>query len=870
MNEQPSCACDLFVHPAEIRNLPGLTSLAYRVGDFASFRRALLLARKNEQALADWRPGGGGDLAVQLVEWWAVLADILTFYNERAIQQAFLRTADLPESVTNLVRLLGYRPRPAIGAVGTVAALISGKKPVTIPKGFQIQSKPGPGKEPQVFEVDADTIAGLPDGVDVDPPPDPKLFRPDGGKSSLLLAGSVTSIKAGDRFLLRRRNWTGTAAQRLLVTVGETRKEKSPRGVTNTRVVLAQDHGLASELAKDWLLLRATQSAALFTTANQPIRNIERDFGVLDRGGGDIGVFARQAPASRAISVETETAASSSSFSIDEIGGELGLLTGTVEGGFFSIAPGIAGGVALAPPFAVPQVLITGHQVHLEAVRTPIDPGDALLLEHSGAAPTIAFVEAHSRDVWYQNAAGATPHVPPSGEDVVPIAVLHSVIRISTIATVGALNAARDEVKVSYAWVEAGTIIGTPSTLFAANSATATLLAAEADAAKLTGQASVLLRDANGIGTSGRITNASAAQVSLESIVALEQSLEAPLELLTNLVGVSRGKSVSNEVLGSGDATLDGQEFTLKKSPLTYLQSGDGYVSTLRVFVNGVEWTEEDSFYGQAADARVFVTKEDAEAKTHVMFGDGINGARLPAGANNVVATYRYGSGAELPEAGTLTVILKPQPGVRGIRNPVAPFGGADPDATEKVRALAPRSVLTFGRAVSADDYEVIAASASGVARARASWTFDAAQQRALVTVYVGDDEGAANAARAAIAGSHDPNQRVNVVRADPVNCSLTLTLVVSGDRVPETVVAAVRAALEDPDTGLFGKNAVRIEQVIFNSQIHRACLSVPGAVAVHSLQFRRGTALEAAARHDPGPGRFFRLTALTITPEQG
>ena len=198
------------------------------------------------------------------------------------------------------------------------------------------------------------------------------------------------------------------------------------------------------------------------------------------------------------------------------------------------------------------------------------------------------------------------------------------------------------------------------------------------------------------------------------------------------------------------------------------------------MFVDGIEWLEVPSFYGQAGDAKVFVTKEDAEQKTHVLFGDGTSGARLPTGTGNVVATYRYGSGAEVPEPGTLTVILKPQPGLRSIRNPVAPFGGSDPDAPEKIRTYAPRSVLTFGRAVSADDYEVIAASAPGVSRASATWTFDARQQRALVTVHVGDDEGAVASARLAISGSADPNRPLDIVLAQPVDCSLALTLVVS------------------------------------------------------------------------------------------
>ena len=60
-----------------------------------------------------------------MVEWWAYLADILTFYNERIANEAYLGTAQLPESVNHLVQLLGYRPQPALGRKGQLAALLT-------------------------------------------------------------------------------------------------------------------------------------------------------------------------------------------------------------------------------------------------------------------------------------------------------------------------------------------------------------------------------------------------------------------------------------------------------------------------------------------------------------------------------------------------------------------------------------------------------------------------------------------------------------------------------------------------------------------------------------------------------------------------
>src|SRR5262252_3110307 len=106
----------------------------------ATFRHALLRAQGDEQELVQiWRPSAQGDLALQLLEWWAYLADVLTFYNERAMGEVLLRTAVLPEDVRRIIRLFGYRPRPGIGATGVVAALTQTPRPFVVPRGFAMK-----------------------------------------------------------------------------------------------------------------------------------------------------------------------------------------------------------------------------------------------------------------------------------------------------------------------------------------------------------------------------------------------------------------------------------------------------------------------------------------------------------------------------------------------------------------------------------------------------------------------------------------------------------------------------------------------------------------------------------------------------------
>jgi len=250
-----------------------------------------------------------------------------------------------------------------------------------------------------------------------------------------------------------------------------------------------------------------------------------------------------------------------------------------------------------------------------------------------------------------------------------------------------------------------------------------------------------------------------------------------------------------------------------------------------------------------------------------VMFGDGVNGARLPTGINNVVATYRAGAGAASPPAGKVTAIAKSYPGLRSVLNPVAVSGGSDPDQPDQVRRDAPRSVLTFGRAVSVFDYEALAAQAPGVTRASAVWTWNDALQRTLVTVYVGDDSGAATSAGKVLAAAGDPNRPVLVVQATQVAVALIITLLVTPGMDPAIIKAGVVTALTDTEAGLFGSGNLAIGQTLFDSQIEAAVLGVPGAVAVMAQTFVANGVTDAAPLHNPGEGGFYTLNPYDIIP---
>jgi hypothetical protein len=515
------------------------------------------------------------------------------------------------------------------------------------------------------------------------------------------------------------------------------------------------------------------------------------------------------------------------------------------------------------PSNSIDNSAVTDDAIHLAGIARYINAGDFVLVTKQGTA-TLRQVKSIQDAVWYvnhQTGAGKGPGDAPL-YPTVPIAVTHSVVSFESLSAPGTATVIAT---VSYGWRSAGQLLDQPVTTYSGGP----LEARAPTAFPAGGNRAILIADTANAGMAGNGLSSDGKGLTVSNL-APAATLKTPLTVHYNLLAVSRGKRVASEVLGSGNASIAGQSFVLKKSPLTYLAKGDGVSSTLRVWVDGREWKEAASFFEQPHDAEIFVTMEDDEQKTHVMFGDGVNGARLPTNANNVVASYRHGSGAKSPSAGTLTVIGKPYPNLKSLKNPVAVGGGGDPDPADKIRRLAPRSAMTFGRAISGDDYQVIASQAPGVTRAQAVWSYDADEQRSAVKIYVGDDNAALSSARAAIAATGDPHRHVVVAPATPITIALLLHLLIDPRYQAPDLVAAATAALLDDDNGLFGARRLGVGEAVFNSQIDAACLGCKGVVAVHSIIFATYMWIHSEERHAPGEGAFFRLAPqnLLITAE--
>ena len=223
--------------PAPTANRPGLDALMYRVGTHGQFfetmkaRLATMTVqgpRADGQTLETFQPLTGlttrdpSDPAIALLDGWATVGDVLTFYQERIANEGYLRTATERRSVLELARLVGYTLRPGVASTVFLAYTLDEKQaePVEIPVGSRAQSIPGPDELPQPFEAAEKLVARSAwNNLQI------RLTRPPRitlgnvvSQESFYAAGTNTNLKKGDTLLFVFGSDTG---ERIIRTVAD-------------------------------------------------------------------------------------------------------------------------------------------------------------------------------------------------------------------------------------------------------------------------------------------------------------------------------------------------------------------------------------------------------------------------------------------------------------------------------------------------------------------------------------------------------------------------------------------------------------------------------------------------------------------------
>ena len=207
--------------PESTANRPGLSALRYRIGTHGSFLQTMKASLSSHmldapvngsgesappptRPLAGLRLRDGSDPSIALLDAWATVADVLSFYQERIANEGYLRTATEMRSMFELSRLVGYQPRPGVASSVYLAYTIDANttQEIVVPQGSRAQTVPAQDELPQSFETSQDLKAraawnrlGLRQT-------EPQQWDAIEAGLPLYLAGTQTRLKAGDPLLI--------------------------------------------------------------------------------------------------------------------------------------------------------------------------------------------------------------------------------------------------------------------------------------------------------------------------------------------------------------------------------------------------------------------------------------------------------------------------------------------------------------------------------------------------------------------------------------------------------------------------------------------------------------------------------------------
>jgi len=743
-----SCGCCEGISvevPAMIYNRPGLKKISYRIGNHASFKKALMarLTGSGKDVLRKLTTRDNNDFTIALFDTWSMLADVLTFYQERIANESFLETSTERQSVLELARLLGYELKPGVAAgvyiafnlENTPGALTNNQKSetaeplslVNIDAGIKIQSIPGPGEKAQVFET-LQKIEARPEWNSIKP----LLYQPQTishNNKLFYIRGITSGCKKGDVILIVEKNCyylnrvtdikQDTTNDSTCIYFEEDAVVPSYQRPTsllqgnikdyNDKTVL--DTGILTDiLSKSW---QSDDLSALLKiknwSENDFIRSAEELLTVREATDDGIYLFKKQAfvfgynsmklltydDTKRVPRPKPQSEWDEWSISESESSGKIYLdnaYSEILSGSYISIQKGSA---------------------ELKNVKTyKVKEATLLARNEYGISSKSTLLTLDPDDKWWES----TKKKEYDLSDIRDISV--------------------------YAQSEELIITDLPVPDYAEGD-TITLNGLYPGLKK--GQNIIVFGDirepAGVIASELKVLK----QVIIEkgyTVIQFTSSLENQyirdkVVIYANVAYATHGETVE-EILGSGDARKKFQKFMLKANPLTHISASTpgGIKSSLEIRVNDILWKEVESFNNCGRDDRIYITRIDNDSNTTVIFGDGITGARLPGGQNNIRAKYRKGIGlAGILKKDQLSQLMTKPLGVKSATNPMASTGGDDPENLLNARKNAPLSILSLGRVVSLQDYEDFARSFAGIEKSLASWSWEKGKRCIYLTV---------------------------------------------------------------------------------------------------------------------------------------
>jgi hypothetical protein len=881
--------------PLVVSNRPGLSAILYRVGTHAEFKETLIarLSGSNQPALRSLTTRDDDDFTIALLDAWATVGDVLTFYQERIANESYLRTATERLSVLELARLINYQLRPGVAAstyvafnledakgalgqalaIGTTATLAPEKvPPVIIGIGTKVQSIPGPGEEAQTFE----TVQEIEAHVNWNTIK-PRLTQPQTINTDMEIVffkGTNNNLKLGERILIvdEAKAFDIKIIQKITLDdkANTTRIDFStdppplpnfvrPDNLTMGFVSNVQSQVLSNTnsiqiLSQSWsaqnlFALSAIQGWSL----NDLQANITQHTSVpslLTNAGvfafrQQAGIFGHNAPYYRSLlnaqsnplyphswdpsfevwknPLSSETSPPAPTYYSDaDIYLERNL-SGVTKDSWIVLELSRGSGTRrdLFMATEVKDSSLTGFGISAKSTGLKLAKPDGTQLNDSAADKPADFV-VRKTNVLVQSEKLELAELPIPG----PIAP-------QSVVT--------DGITLDGAYLD--------------------------------------LKPGQRVIISGERSDLEGVFVS-ESLVLKEVVLEAGFTVLTftsvlvnsyvrntvvinaNIALATHGETVS-ETLGGGDASQSFQRFVLKQPPVTYVTGANptGALSTLEIRVNDILWREVPDFFGHGPNDRIYITRLSDDGKTTVIFGNGETGARLPTGQENVKAKYRKGIGSKgLVKAHQLTQLMTRPLGVKGVTNPNAASGAADPEKLADARRNAPLTILTLGRIVSLQDYQDFARAFSGIDKALATPVQVGEKQGVFVTIAgtkgaaVATDSSLFSSLLTAIEDAGDTTVPFIVKSFQPRFFRLSAQVKLDPEFLPDKVLAQIEQELRDR----FSFDARDFGQPVHRSEVVALIQGIKGVVSVNVKQFYRS---------DENPTTHLHLVAAVPAP---
>jgi predicted phage baseplate assembly protein len=922
------------------------------------------------------------DPAIALLDGWATVADVLTFYQERIANEGYLRTATERRSVLELARLVGYNLRPGVAATVYLAYTLEDKPadPVEIPMGARAQSIPGPDELPQSFETSEKIVARAAWNnlqIRLTRPPDITLgnvFE----LESFHVAGTDTNLEKGDALLFVY----GTGARQQVVrTIAAVEGEFAEKRTLLRLAPLPTGTGAALPSLDSFI--QAATTVALTDTSGEAQNLINRAEAIRDGtylGGpptppplqwaDSILQAANDDPSDALIDlVETlkeevaeAVAAASQSDDIEVTSSDdfvtklleepneqfrhSARLPRTLSKAFGAGSDAQAQLLVNLAPRLKESYYTAWANAKVNNASAPLQGVYALRVHaavfgaNAPKRPTYTKksnpegLEVNPPDQWTElplewdetdisvfldnayDAVLADSFVVIETVTETNSPALHRVFRTIKTSSSGpraAYGLTGKSTKLTFAdpWRDLGdkgqfNLGDFRTTSILAQSEPLTVLESPI-AAGVSGAELELAALYDGL-VSGRwiIVSGERADIpqvagvmtsELLMISGLRQDFDSELPgdkthttlllatstaytykretlaIFANVVKATHGETRS-EILGSGDGSQALQAFALKQPPLTFVPAPTpaGVESTLKVYVNDVQWREAQSLAGLGPAERNFVTKTDDNAGTTVIFGNGKEGSRLPSGLENVKAVYRNGIGkGGNVKAGQISTLQTKPLGVKSVINPLRASGGADKENRDQARENAPLAVAALDRLVGVQDYTDFTRTFAGIAKAHARKLSDGRRQVVHITIAGADDvpiDRTSDLYRnlvAALRKYGDEALPVQVDLRELVVLVLSAGVRIGADYLWEKVADKIRAAVEDA----FSFQRRALGQPALLCEILSVIQNVEGVVYVDVDAF--GGLPEKTAETDAqgiptGKRRLLTLTELTTS----